>query len=156
MAEGKYLHVVRLLKACGLFMFVAVSIAACCRAIGTTQKENITVRERAGIVQGFETSASIGSLSQLQAGQSLYVVGRSMRDTVVRIRTVNNTVFADVECPDDTVFVTDTLRVKETLTVQEKQSFWEVVGISGTALFAWILLAVIAIMYFNRARKYNA
>jgi hypothetical protein len=137
-------------------MFVAVSITACCRAIGTTEKENVTVRERAVIVQGFETSASIGSLSQLQAGQSLYVVGRSMRDTVVRIRTVNNTVFADVECPDDTVFVTDTLRVKETLTVQEKQSFWEVVGISGTALFAWILLAVIAIMYFNRARKYNA
>lgn len=155
--DNEELYFNTLLVAIAIFCVCFVLMAGCCTVPPAKSETETTVKERIITVQGYSTTATFTTANLLQ-GKPLYIVHSSRpTDTVFRMRAdQNGNITTVIDCPDDTIRVTDTLRVTNTVYV-EKPSFFQKFEnmLTVIGLFSALLLSGIIIVYYLRLRGKN-
>ena len=98
--------------------------SSCCSIPAAKSETTTTVRERLVTVQGYSTSGTF-TTDKLLSGVPLYLVHSTRtNDTVFRMRAdQNGNITTLINCPDDTIRVTDTLRVDNNIYVERPSLF---------------------------------
>lgn len=152
--DNEELYFNALLTGIAVISVCIMFLSSCCSIPPAKNDTTTTIKERIITVQGYSTTANFATANLLQ-GKPLYIVHSSRpTDTVFRMRAdQNGNITTVIDCPDDTVRVTDTLKVTNTVYVKEP-SFFEKIENVFTLLGVFLGLLIFAYIVYQ-AKQWN-